>query len=62
MGYFLDDVENTETPEETKARERVRMVNWMRSILKERTLRPSARLLWQKFMPPPDIMALLWKN
>ena len=36
MGYFLDDVKNTETPEETKARERVRMVNWMRSVLKEK--------------------------
>ena len=36
MGYFLDDVKNDETPEETRARERVRMVNWMRGVLKEK--------------------------
>lgn len=36
MGLFLDDVTTDETPEEIKARERVRMVNWMRSVLAEK--------------------------
>lgn len=36
MGEFLDDVDNKETPEETRARERVRMVNWMRGVIAEK--------------------------
>ncbi len=36
MGEFLDDVVNNETPEETRARERVRMVNWMRGVIAEK--------------------------
>lgn len=36
MGEFLDDVSTKETPEEIKARERVRMVTWMRSVLAEK--------------------------
>lgn len=36
MGEFLDDVVSDETPEQTKARERVRMVSWMRSVLAEK--------------------------
>ena len=42
MGLFLDDVTTTETPEEIKARERTRMVNWMRSVLAEKDS-PSAQ-------------------
>lgn len=36
MGLFLDDVTTDESPEEIRARERVRMVNWMRSVLAEK--------------------------
>ena len=36
MGLFLDDVTTNETPEEIKARERTRMVTWMRSVLAEK--------------------------
>ena len=36
MGLFLDDVTTNETPEEIKARERARMVSWMRSVLAEK--------------------------
>lgn len=36
MGEFLDDVTTDETPEQIKARERVRMVNWMRGVLAEK--------------------------
>lgn len=36
MSEFLDDVPNKETPEETRARERERMVKWMRGVIAEK--------------------------
>lgn len=45
MGEFLDDVVNNETPEETRARERVRMVDWMRGVIAEKPAGPNAKPL-----------------
>lgn len=48
MGEFLDDVANTETPEETRARERGRMVNWMRGVIAEKPGRAERKAFMNK--------------
>ena len=48
MGEFLDDVVNNETPEETRARERVRMVDWMRGGIAEKPGRAERKAFMNK--------------